>query len=69
MNNNALVKLAHARGLVVHPYTFRADEVPPAYDSLREELARFYYFYDVDGVFTDRPDITVRAAELTDIQD
>lgn len=69
VNSNALVKLAHARGMVVHPYTFRANEVPPAYDSLREELARCYYFYDVDGVFTDHPDIAVRVTELTDIQD
>lgn len=59
----------HARSLAVHPYPFRAHEVPPAYDSLREELARCYYFYDVDSVFTDRPDIAVRVTELTDIQD
>lgn len=69
VKNNALLGSAHARGLVVHPYTYCADEVPPAYDSLREELAQFYYFYDVDGVFTDHPDIAVRVTELTDIRD
>lgn len=64
--NPAYVGWAHDRGLVVHPYTFRADDLPSRYGSLAEELERFYITYDVDGVFTDFPDLArdvVDAAE------
>jgi glycerophosphoryl diester phosphodiesterase len=60
INGNELVQLAHARGLVVHPYTFRADQVPAVYDDLQQELRRFYFRYGADGVFTDHPDVAVR---------
>lgn len=59
VNKNALVKGAHARGLVVHPYTFRADLLPDIYKNLEEELRRFYFEYGVDGLFTDHADIAV----------
>ena len=55
--NPDYVAWAHELGLVVHPYTFRADALPPKYKSLEEELATFYFTYGVDGVFTDFPDI------------
>lgn len=55
--SGALVSAAHQRGLVVHPYTFRADELPPGTRRLEHELQRYYYRYDVDGVFTDFTDI------------
>ncbi len=61
-SQGALVTLAHQRGLVVHPYTFRADQLPPRTRSLKQELFRYYYRYDVDGVFTDFPDIAVDVA-------
>lgn len=54
-----LVRRAHARGLVVHPYTFRADDVPAAYESFARELRQFYFRYGVDGLFTDHPDQAV----------
>lgn len=55
-----LVDEAHARGLVVHPYTFRKDALP-AYARNFEELMRLYYFViGVDGVFTDFPDVVVK---------
>jgi glycerophosphoryl diester phosphodiesterase len=54
-----LVARAHARGLVVHPYTFRADAVPEAYDDVEAELRRFVVEYGVDGFFTDHPDRAV----------
>lgn len=54
-----LVRLAHANNLVVHPYTFRAEELPPGFDDLRDELWYYYYRYGVDGAFTDFPDIAV----------
>lgn len=70
-----LVTEAHATGLVVHPYTFRAENVflPPALRSAGtpadygDVLAELQAFYDagVDGVFTDQPDLAVlvRGAE------
>ncbi len=50
---------AQARGLVVHPYTFRADDLPVYADSLDMELRRFFFEYGVDGVFVDFPDIAL----------
>jgi glycerophosphoryl diester phosphodiesterase len=68
-----LVEDAHAVGLVVHPYTFRAEKVflPPAlrsagtpddYGDLFAEL-RAFYAAGVDGVFTDQPDLAVLARQ------
>lgn len=58
--NPQFVAWAHERGLVVHPYTFRADSLPAQYASLEEEMQRFYFTYNVDGLFTDFADIAVR---------
>ncbi|HYW92446.1 MAG TPA: glycerophosphodiester phosphodiesterase family protein [Gammaproteobacteria bacterium] len=51
-----LVQDAHARGLLVHPYTFRADAVDPRYADFESELRRFCFEFGVDGVFSDHPD-------------
>jgi glycerophosphoryl diester phosphodiesterase len=51
-----LVARAHARGLLVHPYTFRADRVD-GYPTFDAELERFYVGLGVDGLFTDFPDL------------
>jgi glycerophosphoryl diester phosphodiesterase len=54
----SLVRDAHAAGLVVHPYTFRADALPPGIafeDLLRLALVDI----GVDGLFTDHPDRVV----------
>ncbi len=52
-----LVKMAHAEGLAVHPYTFRADEIPPGFATF-EELVRFFVVeIGIDGLFTDFPDL------------
>lgn len=51
-----LVAMAHERGLKVHPYTFRADDVGEGFETLEEELELFFAEYGVDGVFTDFPD-------------
>ncbi|HEY2204038.1 MAG TPA: glycerophosphodiester phosphodiesterase [Pseudonocardia sp.] len=57
----ALVADAHAAGLAVHPYTFRAERrFHPGFGSVVEELARFLDI-GVDGVFTDNPDAGVFA--------
>ncbi|NHO87551.1 glycerophosphodiester phosphodiesterase [Pseudoteredinibacter isoporae] len=55
---NHMVSEAHAAGLQVHPYTFRADEgqVPKQFKSFEEFVAYFIGQVKVDGVFTDFPD-------------
>ena len=50
-----LVKWAHAAGLTVTPWTFRASN-PGTFKSVREEMEKFLYEYGVDAVFTDNPD-------------
>ncbi len=52
-----LVATAHAQGLLVHPYTFRAEaeSVPGYAGSFEELLAIFLWQVGVDGV-TDFPD-------------
>lgn len=55
---SGLVAEAHAAGLVVHPYTFRADRgyVPPYAADFEDLLSIFLFQAQVDGVFTDFPD-------------
>lgn len=55
-----LVEAAHAAGLAVHPYTLRADELPPGVSDL-PALVRALQAAGVDGAFTDFPDL-LRAA-------
>ena len=55
----SLVRDAHAAGLVVHPYTFRADALPPGIASLEDLLRLALVDIGVDGVFTDHPDRAV----------
>ena len=66
-----LVTDAHARGLVVHGWTFRAENAflpldfrsstdPNAFGDLAGEVKRFLEL-GMDGFFTDQPDIGVRA--------
>ena len=52
---------AHAAGLQIHPYTFRRDngQLPPYAKSFDELLDYFLFTVDVDGVFTDYPDLAV----------
>lgn len=54
-----LVKDAHASGLKVHPYTFRADSLPGYAESFDQVLRLFTEYADVDGVFSDFPDRAV----------
>lgn len=51
-----LLRWARDAGLEVHPYTFRADQVPDRYDSHEAELRHYLFDLGVDGVFTDYPD-------------
>ncbi len=50
-----MVKAAHALGLTVTSWTFRADE-KTAYPSVREEMAHFLYTLGIDALFTNNPD-------------
>jgi glycerophosphoryl diester phosphodiesterase len=55
--NPKLVEWAHARGLAVHPYTFRVDNFNGAmYAAYELEIQKFVNVYKVDGFFTDHPD-------------
>ena len=54
--DETLVERAHAAGLLVHPYTFRADLVPGRYGTFEEELRTFLFDHNIDGGFVDHPD-------------
>ncbi len=51
-----LVTQAHALGLAVHPYTFRADDLPAGIDDFDALLDLFIHDLGVDGLFTDFTD-------------
>lgn len=52
----ALVADAHRQGLLVHPYTFRADDLPAGFATLEALFDLSLARLQVDGVFTDFPD-------------
>jgi glycerophosphoryl diester phosphodiesterase len=52
-----LVDRARARGLLVHPYTFRQDELPDGIEAFSQLLDIFIGQIGVDGLFTDFPDV------------
>ncbi|MEM8561835.1 MAG: glycerophosphodiester phosphodiesterase [Pseudomonadota bacterium] len=54
-----LTEQAHELGLLVHPYTFRADELPSTVATSQQLLDILFKIADVDGIFTDFPDIVV----------
>ena len=55
-----LVQQAHDCGLLVHPFTFRADQLPSYVSSFEELLEVFASDANVDGFFTDFPDRVAR---------
>lgn len=55
-----LVREAHQHGLAVHPYTFRADALPPGIPDLDALLHLFIRAVGIDGLFIDHPDAAVR---------
>ena len=59
----AIVERAHERGLAVHAYTLRADQLATGFESLGAEVAALIDAR-VDAVFTDHPDqvLTLAAA-------
>ena len=61
VTDNGLVQLAHAQGLVVHPYTYRIDALPPGFASFDALVDFSVHTLAVDGVFTDFPDAFLSA--------
>ena len=59
--STGLVSAAHDAGLNVHPYTFRADQLAPGFDSLEEMIRWFVDELAIDGLFTDFPDRAIAA--------
>jgi glycerophosphoryl diester phosphodiesterase len=61
-----LVARAHARGLVVHPYTFRNEATRLAFDYGGNPVNEYLAFYEagVDGVFSDFADTAFAARDL-----
>ncbi len=55
-----LAARAHKAGLVSHPYTLRADELPKCVTSVDELLRILFDEAKVDGLFTDFPDLCKR---------
>jgi glycerophosphoryl diester phosphodiesterase len=55
-----LAARARKAGLVSHPYTLRADELPPCVTSVDELLSALFTEAKVDGLFTDFPDICIK---------
>ena len=58
--SSGLTERAHDAGLLVHPYTFRADDLAPGFENLDEMVRYFCSELRVDGLFTDFPDQAVR---------
>ena len=61
--STGFVSAAHAAGLQVHPYTFRADELAPGFESLPEMVRWFVDELKIDGLFTDFTDIALAALQ------
>jgi glycerophosphoryl diester phosphodiesterase len=61
-----LVDRAHARGLLVHPYTFRNEQGRLASDYNGNPINEYLRFYEigVDGLFSDFPNTAFAAREL-----
>jgi glycerophosphoryl diester phosphodiesterase len=60
IRSKGLVQAAHQAGLHVHPYTLRADRLPPGYPSFAALMHHVLVVERVDGVFTDFPDQVIR---------
>ncbi|XOV87247.1 MAG: glycerophosphodiester phosphodiesterase family protein [Pseudomonadota bacterium] len=62
-SQSGFVAEAHALGLLVHPWTFRDDAVPPATYASPEAEIRAYLTLGIDGFFTDFADTGVRVRD------
>ena len=60
LSPSGLVQRAHDAGLAVHPYTFRADDLPQGFATFESLLAFCTRQLAIDGLFTDFPDQVVQ---------
>ena len=51
-----MVARAHAAGLTVTSWTFRADDKEMKYPSVKDEMKHFLYDIGIDALFTNNPD-------------
>ncbi len=61
--DRGLVGMAHDRGLLVHPYTFRADALPAGFTTFAGLVSTFIDDLGIDGLFTDFPDLVLQQRE------
>ncbi|AWG42633.1 glycerophosphodiester phosphodiesterase [Candidatus Borreliella tachyglossi] len=54
-----LVTLAHKHKMEIHPYTFRIDALPSYVKDANELLNLLFNKAEIDGIFTDFPDIVL----------
>jgi len=54
--STGLAEAAHAEGLQIHPYTFRADDLPAGFASFDELLSCFLTELACHGLFAEQPD-------------
>jgi glycerophosphoryl diester phosphodiesterase len=59
-----LIQRAHARGLLVHTWTFRDDAFPTGYPGGPVEEYLAFYRLGIDGVFSDFPDTAFGARAI-----
>jgi len=59
--SSGLASRAHEAGLVVHPYTFRADALAPGFAAFAPMVRWFADSLGIDGLFTDFPDRALAA--------
>lgn len=59
----AWVKQARSVGLEIHPYTLRVDELPKFVANADELLSLLFHEAQVQGLFTDFPDVALKWAE------
>jgi len=59
-----LIQRAHARGLLVHTWTFRDDSFPTGYPGGPVEEYLNFFRLGIDGVFTDFAGTAVAAREI-----
>lgn len=60
VRSNGLVEAAREAGLVIHPYTIRADQLPTWASDIETLHEVLFEQLKVDGAFTDFPDLTRR---------
>ncbi|WP_144059623.1 glycerophosphodiester phosphodiesterase [Rhodopirellula sallentina] len=58
--STGLTEMAHSFGLLVHPWTFRADALPSVVSSSQACLDACFQTVGIDGLFADQPDAVVR---------